>query len=182
MKKLIVTILLAITSCSVWAQGTVNFASLFTGSTTKFTDIDGVTFLSGAAFKAQLYYALGANVQADSLQVLAGNTPTSFLTAANAGAFAGGTKVIPLIPGGSITTIQVRFWRLADGADWETAKAAPGGRFGMSNPLNITLATAPATPPNLVGLVTSSLMVVPEPSTIALGLLGGAFLLFRRRK
>jgi hypothetical protein len=49
--------------------------------------------------------------------------------------------------------------------------------FGMSNPVTVSLGGGTILPPDLVGLT-----FVPEPSTIAFGLLGAAALLIRCRK
>jgi hypothetical protein len=68
---------------------------------------------------------------------------------------------------------------------WKTAD--PTLEFGQSAPLSLTLggtpvggglAGFPATLENLQGF---TMTMVPEPSTIALGLLGAAALLLRRR-
>jgi hypothetical protein len=104
------------------------------------------------------------------------------------GIFFGGTRTLPGFPAGAAIGVQVRAW-LTTGSfpDYATAVAGePGGLFGWSNVFPVTPSAPPAGPPNLVasGLQPFTIgAVVPEPSSIALGLLGlGAIALFRRRK
>jgi hypothetical protein len=55
---------------------------------------------------------------------------------------------------------------------------------GMSNVITVTATDAPAPPASLTGLQSFTIQpdAIPEPSTIALGLLGAAALFLRRRK
>jgi hypothetical protein len=93
---------------------------------------------------------------------------------------------------GTPINFQIRAWSVAGGANWNTALAA-----SAVDPLNIALGvsaigtvTPGSTPPaplfgTTPGLLTSGHLMapIPEPSTIALGLLGlGTLLVFRRRK
>jgi hypothetical protein len=82
--------------------------------------------------------------------------------------------------------VQLRAWEASGGSTYEAALAA-GVRTGTGNvfsvgPLggNDPGGGPPFTDPNLTGF--QSFALVPEPSTIALGLLGAAALLLRRRK
>jgi hypothetical protein len=86
---------------------------------------------------------------------------------------------------GANAVIELRAWDGTKGATYEAASAAGGG-FYVGKSAQITIATGgsgtpPSLPANLVGLQ-SFAIAVPEPSTIALGLLGAAALLIRRRK
>jgi hypothetical protein len=80
--------------------------------------------------------------------------------------------------------VQVRAWATAGGVtSYEAAKGAPGGKWGESNIISIKTGgydNPPALAANLVGL--TGFQLVPEPSTIALVLLGAAALLLRRRQ
>jgi hypothetical protein len=71
------------------------------------------------------------------------------------------------------------------GASYETAtqfigESAPVNIAGLGGVNPTTGAIVPT--PDLSGLQSFNLRVVPEPSTIALGVLGAAALLYRRRK
>jgi hypothetical protein len=86
------------------------------------------------------------------------------------------------IPGntGQAVNVRVRAWMTTGpggAATWEAA-----GSRGESTVFSVTPTVAPATPPDLVGLTSFNISIVPEPSTIALGVLGAAALLLRRRK
>jgi hypothetical protein len=178
MKKLLLTVACVLATISTYAQGTVNFANVGVGLNAPVFDVDGTTKLEGAGFMAQLY----AGADANSLVAVAG--ATTFLTGANAGFFVGGTKAVPGIDLGAAGTFQVRAWDAAGGGTYEAALAA-GAKAGLSGTFTVTTGGGgiPANPPaTLVGLTSFNLTQVPEPSTIALGLLGAAGLLIRRRK
>lgn len=188
MKKIAILAILLVASLNSWAQGTLAFANTGVGLNAPDFETDGTTKLAGAAYKAVLYFATtpdGATIQPEANLALLASSLSSYLSGGSAGLFFGGTKSFasPTFPAGTIITAQVRAWRLSDGADWNTASNTPGAHVGKSNLINVTLVTPPTTPPNLIGLQSFNLaVVVPEPSTIALGLLGGLLLLFRRRK
>jgi hypothetical protein len=91
-------------------------------------------------------------------------------------------QVTLTVPGntGQAVDVQVRAWMTTGpggGATYELAQSR-----GASGIFSVTPASAPATPPDLVGLTSFNIQIVPEPSTIALGVLGAAALLLRRRK
>lgn len=169
---------------SALAQGTVNFnnaPSAVGGTGARIFDVDGTTALAGTAFLAQLY----AGPTADSLAPI-GATLT-FRTGAGAGfvdTAAGTARTIGSVAAGAVATIQVKAWEAASGATYEAALAA-GGKTGFSNVITVTTGGAgepPSLPANLTGLTSFQLTIIPEPSTIALGLLGVGALLLRRRK
>jgi hypothetical protein len=99
-----------------------------------------------------------------------------------------GTVQVPGQPAGSTINVQVRAWSVGH-ASYEAAFATGDGNVlaGSSTtfsigPLSAFPAPGPATG-TAPGWTTFSVTPVPEPSTIALGLLGlGAIALFRRRK
>jgi hypothetical protein len=197
MKKLLLLAVLLVAGYGVMAQGTVNFSNGAAGVNAPVTDVDGTTKLAGAGFTAALYAGPSGTVWSSLTLV----TPTSaFATGASAGFFFGGTHTVPGVAGGSPAAYQVRVWS-ANFATWDLAYAAfvagnPAAKVGVSSStawngtgLPSTVGTTPnlasgiATPPNLLGLQAFKLYrAVPEPSTIALGLLGAAALLLRRRK
>jgi hypothetical protein len=79
---------------------------------------------------------------------------------------------------GDSATFIVRGYRTDLGS---AAAARAAGLLGESNPVTVTLGGGTVTPPSLTGLQ-SFVIPIPEPSTIALGFLGAAALLLRRRK
>jgi hypothetical protein len=193
MKRLLSLAFTLATCVSALAQGTLNFANFFSGNTTNpIYDTDGTTRL-GAGFIAGLY-AGTVGTAWDSLTAVA---PTAaFPSAAGPGFFLGGSHVVPSVNTGSPAAIQVRVWNAAF-ATWDAAWAAyqagdPTAKVGVNGwngtGLPTTTFTTPnlgggaVSPANLVGLTSFQLYAVPEPSTIALGVLGIGALLLRRRK
>lgn len=201
MKKLLLLAAISLaTVASSFGQGTVIFnnnASTSYNLTTNNATGTAPGVMSGAnRYRVGLYAAVGTGVAEGSLQLvgLASN-------AIVAGKFNGGSGFI--LPSGFAVsapiTFQLRAWTLGAGTSYEEAQnTALSG-----NPLDVALGRSPLgtttpggdTPSGPVpagalfgtaaGLLTSGFVVapVPEPSTIALGLLGlGAIALFRRRK
>jgi len=164
----------------------------------------GGALLNGTGFTATLWGLNSANVTgsadlgANNLALLVNGTTTmrTSTSAANAGRFAG-TGINAVIndvrPGTTDRgTFQVRVWDNKGGtiATWTDALAAfQRGQtsLGYSDLFTVPWAlTDPAgigSPSNLEGLRSFNLFTVPEPSVIALGVLGaGCLFLLRRRK
>jgi hypothetical protein len=181
MKKLLVTIAAVLVSVSAFAQGTVTVGNrnLTTGGNQPITLPNGDgPGLSGG--QAQLYVLQGTTYTAVG-------APINFRsTSAAAAPFLEVVPdvVIPGVPPGSPATVQLRAW--VGGASYDAATqfkgssadihlAQLGGDPGTGAP--------PITPPDLSGLTGFQLQpVVPEPSTIALAVLGASALFIRRRK
>jgi len=120
-----------------------------------------------------------------------GTTPlaTSPFRAAGTGAQAvldryfttvGSVDVTGTAPGGSATFV-VRAWKTSLGS-FDAAKAS-GVDFGESAPVTVATLGGGLNPPaNLTGLQGFQVVAIPEPSIIALGVLGASALLLRRRK
>ena len=163
MKKLILTIAVGLACESAFAQGTLNFANAAAGVNAP------VVGASGNQYQADLYYGpLGTT---DSSLLTGLGQPSFFNAGAQSGYFTCGARTIPGIPGGTSIVVQVRAWYVQDPTF-----------SGESRLFNITLATPPATPVNLVGMQSFSIFI-PEPTSIALWALGAAALMsFRRRK
>jgi hypothetical protein len=187
MKKLVLIAVGLGLAISTWAQGSVTFKNY--GYTPKFpiTEIDGTTALSGSAYAADLYYgAVGANSSTFTSLGLA----APFLTGTGAGYINGGDQAIPSFAGGASVQVQIRAWRVADGATWALASANPAGHASpVSSALNpvltVTLGGAgspPSLPATLLGMGGHALVAVPEPATVLLGLAGIGGLVFLRRK
>jgi hypothetical protein len=178
MKKLLVTLAAVLVSASAFGQGTINFTTRIVGTLdAPVFKSDGTTGAGGGATaaNAQLFLLSGG--------VYTALTPATTFRATPAGAAQ--NYVIPpatpvtvtTVAGGSQATIVLRAW---EGAAYDTALTR-----GESAPITITLGgggSPPAVPANLVGLQGFSMQTIPEPSTMALGLLGAAALLYRRRK
>jgi len=183
---------------SALAQGTINFNNGAAGVNAPISDLDGTTKLAGAGFIAQLF-AGAAGTAWNSLAAIA---PTAtFGTGVSAGyltsASGGGARAIPNVAAGTPAAFQFRVWS-ANFATWDAAWAAyqasdPSAKVGVNGwsgaGLPDTVLTSAGlgggtiTPPNMVGLTSFQLHnAVPEPSTIALGVLGIGALLLRRRK
>lgn len=190
MKKAIIAIAFWAASVGAFAQGQVNFSSInffTTGSSASepaVYDVGGLTRLDGANFKAQLYWG-AATWTGTASGASIGTAPISFFSVADGapGFFDGGAATVGVAANTSVF-VQVRAWNTAAGATYEAAAASPLGRIGSSAVLALTAGGGTVTPPNLNGLAKFSLVptVVPEPTTIALGILGAGALLLRRRK
>jgi hypothetical protein len=147
--------------------------------------------LSGTGYVAELWGAAGANAPEGTLAKLASST---FRTGTGAGILFGNLSVA--VPGATIDgsdkkgTFQLRAWNVglsgaaATWADVMNSAVVPHGSSDVfSPPGNLGgTGTPPAVTPNLVGLTSFNLIVVPEPSAIALGVLGLGTLMFLRRR
>lgn len=199
MLKKLTLILAAVTACaSLFGQGAVNFNTQVVGTLARVYDVGvvgtGTTngALLGLNFGAQLYGAAGDLADDSTLRGL--GTRVNFRGGIQAGyVMVTGTNkwgetINPSVKvpgtvdadGSRLATLQLRAWD----ASFDTYEAALQGvgKSGKSNLIKVNTAFPPNTPPNLAGLQGFSL-VVPEPSTIALSVLGvGALLALRRRK
>jgi hypothetical protein len=182
-KKLLLTVAALVVSLSAYAQGTVTFA----GNGLRDNADTGSPLVTGAKMiSVGLYWAPIGSTDF----VLIGN-PVDVGTPV-AGVYNGGTRSTgPATVGGAQAQFEVRAWEKAFGSTYEAAIAAPnqGGRpakRGVSNRITVTtgnpMGEPPTNPQPLTGL-TAFAVDVPEPSVIALGVIGaGALLLLRRRK
>jgi hypothetical protein len=155
--------------------------------------------LTGSGFSAQMLGAAGAGDALSTLLPLTSSTGTGILNFYTATAFVGfvsGSQTDP-IPNTSSTvntpsTIAIAAWVNSGGLGAATSLAtaiADGYDWGISE-LETINAAGGSPPPTPTGLqagepdnLTFSLGVpIPEPSTIALGVMGVSALLFRRRK
>ncbi len=186
MKKLLFLAVCALATATALAQGTVNFNNRVSAASidAPVFDVGGTTKL-GPTFDAQLY----AGPNAGSLAAVGSVTP--FKSGVLAGYFAGGSVAISTVAPGATASIQVRAWDASGGATSYEAALAAGVHTGESAIIQVATGGVPdpttgipGFPANLTGLQSFSLVatVVPEPSTIALGLLGAGALLLRRRK
>jgi len=179
MKKLLVTLAAVLVSASTFGQGTILFNNRTPTGDARVTRPDGTG--AGAGITAQLFL-VGAG---GALTAIPGTT-TFRETPAAATFFVNPTSVsVPGVAAGSAATVRMRAWATSAGS-YDAAVAA-GALRGESNDVTISQlggtpagGGAPIPDPGLSGL--QSFALVPEPSTMALGLLGAAALLYRRRK
>jgi len=170
-------------SSSASAQGIITF------DTANFDDFSkGQTLYNGnpvgAGFVGQIYISDTLNGAYTAI-----GSPVAFRTDAGIG-YIQGTDVVTSSPINSSVFYQVRAWNTAAGASFELA-SANSGIVGTSESVQVTLGgTIAGNPPtvipfpqaNLHSSFSLSVAAVPEPTTIALGVLGGLGLLARRRR
>lgn len=187
MKTLLIGAAITMMTAVGYSQGTVVFGTTALQSATNI--VTGQRVPTGPGFLAQLYYGGASATEAQLISVT--NAPVNF---AVAGRIIAGTRYTDpaIVAGGATGTFQIRAWESALGANYETAFAnyssgAAGPVLGKSalfqvvtgNPNSIPPGAATAFPASLNGFY---LTPVPEPTVIALGALGLAALLYRRRK
>jgi hypothetical protein len=177
MKKLLVTLAAVLVSVSTFGQGTI----LFNNRVTPQVDApvsrpDGTG--AGAGVNAQLFLVTGGSTYT------ALSPATTFRTTSAAAAFyvqqPAAAVTVPGVAAGQSATIVMRAWEGAVGSSYDTALLR-----GQSQPITITLGGVPAVGAPIQDAVLTGMQpfaLVPEPSTMALGLLGAAALLYRRRK
>lgn len=172
MKRNILTAIAVIASAGALAQGTLNLSTTpaAIGSTQKVFEADGVTPLSGAnGYSAILFVgptegSLAAVGSAPGTQLFKNGSGAGYWSdagspgvAANIGLSANGFGQLVVLKDGAEAGRSAIF----------ALRTGGGG-----------------SPPDVPGNLTNfkSFSLIPEPSTIALGLLGAASLLFFRRK
>jgi len=196
MKKLLVAVALLTATFAAMAAspgGTVQFSNLgsYIGTAAPaYLDSVGGTKL-GSGYYAQLY-AGPEGTSPDSLAAVGSYAifKVSASTGLGTGLFDGGIVGIDSVLQGAKAVLKVAAWDSKGGTitSYDAAKAA-GLAIGFSLPITVTTGqptdvSPPGLPGNMIGLTSWSITppaVVPEPTTIALGLLGAAGLLLRRR-
>ncbi len=196
MKKQLLTLaFVAAATVASYAQGTITFAN--TVASRILLDADGsgpgaaVSVPANSAINYGVFWGQ-AGTGADTLALNEGPLGTS---GANAGIIVAGSPYV-LQGAAELATvsIQIRAWSSSFGRDWQAAKNTDGALFGQTDVRQVRLAATAgpgtiiwqgnsATDPSRFYAFTIAPVVIPEPSTIALGVLGlGSLLLFRRRK
>jgi hypothetical protein len=211
MKKLVLVGLSLISGVALFGQGLINFNNRVTGaggvvapvygpqagSPTQVIQGNATTnggnqtytgpLLLGTGFTAELWGGPAGTAEGSLVLIsdVRFRTTTSFAGFIQPPASA---PSVPGVPGGSQATFQLRAWDNQGGtltswaqalAAWQAGSTALGSSSLFTPP---ALVEPPGTPPNLVGLTSFNLTLVPEPSVIALGALGLGALLLRRRK
>ncbi|MGP8201210.1 MAG: PEP-CTERM sorting domain-containing protein [Limisphaerales bacterium] len=156
------------------------------------TTVYGGTLLTGTGYDAEMLGAAGFNDSLNNLVPLlnssGGAAILNFYTGGTpAGSISGSAAVVTGATGGP-ETIAIAAWNNEGGTITSLAAAqAASDPWGISALANITSIASPSTPANMstasdLNLSFSLGQSVPEPSTIALGVMGVSALLFRRRK
>jgi len=176
MKKLLIALAAALAVVASYGQGQVVFGNLGGGVNAPVM-LGDTGHGPGPDYSAQLF--LSANGAFTAL------TPASTFRPAGTGAQAIADRYwvtqtvdVPGITPGNNGTFVVRAWKTSLGT-YDAAKAA--GQSGESASVTIAVGGGTLPPANLTGLAGFT-VAVPEPSIIALGVLGASALLLRRRK
>jgi hypothetical protein len=195
MKKLLASVALALIGVqAAFSQGQVNFAN----STATFgndgidryvySDVVGGTRMSGTNYVAAIYWGTAAgNLDNFAVRSLTDTTLPSAVgafrvgTSASIGTWVGGARFFIGAGIGDTVNLQIRVWDITRFATYADA-LGQGGITGHSDTFSFLIPASTDT----AGLAMKNLRafaLVPEPSTIALGVLGlGSLLLFRRKK
>jgi len=179
MKKLLIALAAVMITAATYGQGQVVFANRVTGVFDAPVTVQGSDPLRGpgSGWTAQLNL-VGAG---GALQAL---TPTATFRDAGTGAAAVADRYWPQVavdvpgvtPGGN-ATFRIRAWQ-TDKGSFDAAT----GFNGESLPFVVAVGGGTLPPANLTTLQAFTVQIIPEPSVIALGLLGASALLLRRRK
>jgi hypothetical protein len=182
MKKLIAAATLFLGIALSYAQGQVNFNNKVSASGVNARVLDGT---GGGATSPP--YAAGLVIDAGGTWTYIPGSATTFRTS-SAAATGYINPLVVTVPGHDISTsVTLRLFAYLGAATDPAAAAALGEdhsanlTFGISNPVTLTLGGGTILPPDMIGLQGFE-VAIPEPSTIALGVLGAAVLLIRRRK
>jgi hypothetical protein len=192
MKKLIPLLVLLGGAATGFAQGTVTFQNsvLFltpdpSGLGRLVLDAPGGVGLGGSQYVAELYYGSSAGslspLTASISRFRATSSPSKGKWLASGINAPNDYVPLPGIDFGGNAFLQVKVWDLTAGATYETAGS---GKTGASQVFAYTVPAAGDTTAShffMEGM--QGFALVPEPSAIALGVLGVAgLLLIRRRK
>ena len=182
MKKLLVTLAAVLVSVSTFGQGTILFNTRVTGQVDAPISV-GNGMGAGAGFNAQLFVVTGSGA---SSPFTALNPATTFRTTSAPAAYyvvqPPGPVIVPTVAPGQQATVVMRVWAGAIGSSYDASTCK-----NQTGPITITLGGVPpvgAPIPDavLVGMQGFFIGCIPEPSTMSLGLLGAAALLYRRPK
>jgi MYXO-CTERM domain-containing protein len=184
-KTLVCAAIISLAVLNSFGQGSVIFSN---AGGAPITINDGITHVPvGSTYQAELMYAPDGTAAADfaTMAVRQGN-PASF--GPISGYFsAGGRTIDSITPPGGFGLFQVRVWATAHGTSYNEVIYKVCAYIGASPILRVDTANPLIGEPNAglvaAGLTGFNLSICPEPSALALGILGAATLfLLRRRK
>lgn len=146
--------------------------------------------LTGTTFVAQVWYGASASTLTSSFAPSPFRASTTTYPGTWNPAAVGGPGALGTLTGfapGSTVTLQVRVWDSAVAGVGAAQALTKAAGTGLSETFTYAIPADPlAIPGGMGGLKSFNLAaggsVVPEPTTIALGALGAAALLLRRRK
>jgi hypothetical protein len=177
MKKLLIALAAVMLTAASYGQGQVVFANKVGTAVDAPVFMQGTQNGPGAGFSAQLFLSSGGSLTA--------LTPATTFRPAGTGAAAIADRywvnqdvIVPGVASGANATFVVRAWKTSAGS---YDNSAIDGR-GESAPFTVAVGGGQLPPANLTTLQGFSVTAVPEPATIALGVLGAAALVLRRRK
>lgn len=169
MKTIVVLLLTLGTAISTLGQSTVVFSG-------RVVDSQTAQPVSSPDFRVSFYWAPGATIDQHIFVQLGADS-----TIAANGTFSSGTRTVPTVGPSSPYSFYAAAWETAFGSSYEAASQVQGARVGKSQVVTVNLPGPPPGPAQ-VNFGTFEVSPVPEPSTIALVLLGlGSLLMIRRR-
>jgi len=183
MIKIRIILIALLTTVAGFSQGQVNFANrVGSGGSVLNAPVTLAGSQNGPGPDYSVELLLSANGSLTPLTPISTFNPAGTGAAAISSQFwAAKTVDVPGVFGGQSAIFVVRAWKSSYGS---FAAAFAAGETGASDPFTVTVGGAgqdpsvpPATPANLTTLKSFTVSVVPEPSTIALALLGGGLLL-----
>jgi hypothetical protein len=181
MKKLIIAFAaVVITAATTFAQGELNFSTRNTlaGVNAPVTLGTATGDGPGPTYSAALYTVNGTTLTLIPSSVTTFQAPGAGAAAALAKYVNPVVVQVPGVAGGATATLRMRAWLTSAGS----FDAASNTQKGEGGNFQVTLSAAPNPPADLPSSITGFVIPVPEPSVIALGVLGAAALLIRRRK
>jgi len=175
MKKLLIALAAVMITAASYGQGQVVFVNKVGTSLDAPVMLEGTSHGPGADYSAQLFLKSGNTYTA--------LTPASTFRAAGTGAAAIADRywvsqdvIVPGVASGTPATFAVRAWKTSLGS-----YDAAVGNNGQSADFTVTVGGGTLPPANLTTLTGFTVQNVPEPAALALGVLGAAVLLLRRR-
>jgi len=187
MRKLIALFAVTVITASALAQGTVSFNNNSAFATTANRLVTFPASLGGGGvvgqnYVAQLYYGVAGSAEGSLTAVASAPALFRVATTSSPGTWSGGTRTLVGITAGQTAVLQVRVWdNVAFPAGYAAAVTGNGVR-GASALFDYTVPAAGSPPAAFFMEAFRGFALVPEPSTIALGVLGLAGLLFIRRR
>jgi len=179
MKKLAVLAALTIMSLSAFAQKAVVANNNWDSEKPIFYQTAG-----GALPTQDVFVQLLGGATGSTLAPVADQSGATIFKVDPDGHYDAGVGIVPGLTATGAASFELRAWTGGATYDAATYKGTTGVFAGTVNGWN-DAAVPPAAPNGATLTIPSSIVmttVVPEPSTLALGLLGAAALLIRRRK
>jgi hypothetical protein len=174
---------------SAFGQGSIDIGNRGLALVTSAAQPNGIT---GTSFVAQVWYgasagALTKNFAPSPFRVATTSSPGTW-NPAGVGGPGNAIQTLDGFAAGSTVTLQVAVWDSAVAGAGAASALAKAAGTGLSETFTYTIPTDPLAIPGGMGnmktfaLVAGGAPVIPEPTTVALGALGAAALLLRRRK